>query len=207
MNISVIILFILFSIGLVFLYQFAGKYVYNYRFKNKSVQLVLFKIIPIRKILFKNIIEIRKGSFSSLWDEFSPLKNPILFFISEQWSNRFWGDRVVIHKKGVTKFVFLTPDNADEFIREAQEQMAPNKGSERNYKKIGYLSQKIKKTLLAVALFVVGGGSLYTYVTAIMLSGYASNTIKYISGIGTLFISAVFFMIGFKIVINKDNEK
>ena len=207
MNISVIILFILFSIGFIFLYQYAGRYVYNYRLKNKSIQLVLFKIIPIRNIYLKNIVEIKKSSFRFFWEEFNPLKNPLLFFISEQWVNRFWGDRVVIHKKGLTKFVFLSPDNADDFIGEAQEQMKLNKESEKNYNNVEYLSPKIKKTVLAVSLFAAGGGSIYTYVTTIMLSGYASNMVKYISGIGTLFISAVFLIIGLKIVKNKDNEK
>jgi hypothetical protein len=74
--------------------------------------LIIFWFIPIYKISYSKIEKIKKCSFKEL----GPTK---LFLL--RLGNRFWGDFVLIQKKGFIKSVVITPDNADKFLKKIQQ--------------------------------------------------------------------------------------
>jgi hypothetical protein len=108
--IYMIISFLMVIIVTVLMGQYVLSYIYNYRISKKGIKFVLFGIIPIMRFSFRNILEVSK---------ISP-KESMKYFAVFNFENRFWGQRVLIRRgKGIFRIFTITPDNADEFIAEA----------------------------------------------------------------------------------------
>jgi hypothetical protein len=98
----------------VFFAQFLWRWIVRYRVTDLGIEVLLFGLIPESKTQLKDILEVRKVSFSELL----PWKNPK----SVGWfrlGNRLWGDGVLIRRKrGIFRNFVITPDEPDEFVKE-----------------------------------------------------------------------------------------
>lgn len=118
-NIVLVIVFLLLIIITALLFQYAGHYAYNYKIREAGIEIALFGKIPLKRILFCNIAEIKKISYK----ETLPFKSAEMFS-ALRFGNRILGEIVLVRqKKGITKIVLLTPDNANIFIHEVQQRL------------------------------------------------------------------------------------
>jgi hypothetical protein len=112
-NITIFITFAFLVIGAVMLFQYTARYAYDYRLEESGISIVLFGKIRLMLIRFENIEEIRKTSYN----EVMPFKNNGMLF-ALRFGNKIWGDIVLIsQKKGMNKIILVTPNNADQFIK------------------------------------------------------------------------------------------
>jgi hypothetical protein len=94
--------------------QYIDRYIYNYRLSDESIQIVLFSAIPKNRIRYDRITGIRSISTSRMWD--------FDYLFVANFRNRVWGPTILIFRRRWLPIV-ITPDNAEEFVREVRERV------------------------------------------------------------------------------------
>jgi hypothetical protein len=94
--------------------QYLDRYLYGYRLSDGSIEIVLFNVVPINRIRYDRITGIRSISSGRMWLDLD------LFVV--RFGNRVWGPGVLIFRKRWLPIV-ITPDNAEELVREVRERV------------------------------------------------------------------------------------
>ena len=104
---------------MLFLVQTTGRYFYNYRIGRSGIDFLILGAFSSMRIGFRNIAEIKVASFEDL---LFPWKLGTFFAVSA--GNRVFGEIVLIRKrKGFSRVVLITPDNAEDFVRIVRERI------------------------------------------------------------------------------------
>jgi hypothetical protein len=119
-----------FCIGTLFLgtvaaltYQFAGRYLIGYTIRPNCVEIVALNFLPIRRIAYANIARVREVRFQSLWD-FADPRMFSRYLFAQRFGNRIFGPAVVIELKvGISRAVFITPDDVPAFVAAVAERL------------------------------------------------------------------------------------
>jgi len=101
--------------------QYLDRYIYGYRLSDESIQIVLLNVVPINRIRYDRITGIRRVSSREMW-----LDLDYLFVV--RFGNRVWGPAVLIFRRRWLPIV-ITPDNAEEFVRELRQRVYQSTGT------------------------------------------------------------------------------
>ena len=120
---------LIFILGMIFLtmfslllFQYVGRYIYWYKIKGNYILVLLFGLFPFYWIRLSNIVDVNKISHKNL---FILLYKEGQVFCAAHMANRVWGEIVIINKRvGLTRWVTITPDHADDFIQEVKSKMS-----------------------------------------------------------------------------------
>ncbi len=105
--------FIWFFVGvpLVLLFlQFGLRYVITYRLTDTSLQITLLGLLPIVRIRYDSVQELKRISLREATFNFPPWRG-------SDYRNRIFGNAVLVVRKR-KRPVLLSPDDAEEFMRE-----------------------------------------------------------------------------------------
>lgn len=114
-QVTLVVVLIIGPIFIMILWLLLLPVIYDYRILSDQVRLI-FLGIPIISLHAKNIVDVRIVSLTSL---FSPWKyNP---FRTLRIGNRFSRECVLIKRRGIIRYVILTPKNTLEFYSSLKE--------------------------------------------------------------------------------------
>ncbi len=95
---------------LLFIGQFALRFIYSYDVEGGTIRIILFSAIPVARIPISDVVQVTRASPRGLW------LNP---WYALRLGNRIFGHAVLIKRRdGWIKSIVITPDDPDQFIDE-----------------------------------------------------------------------------------------